>query len=408
MVNDLRTGAARPDGPLRAAVELLEDLAAVSSATGDAAGLGRAAAIYGAALAARGLAVEIQTMAGAGGDEPVLFARGPATGERHLLVLGHLDTVLPARPPRRDGERLWGSGTVDMKGGLAAVAGALDLLRATGREVIPDLLLAALPDEEIVGPLTRRLTAELGGRARGLLVLEPGQRRNGVETVVIGRRGMLHWRLEARGRSAHAGSAYWQGRSALVAAAAFCVGARALARPGPGPTVNAGRLIAGDAGFVDDLAAGSRLLGSSRRINVVPDRALVEGEARFATLVDGEVLRRDLEALAETVAAEHEVALELEVSPLIPPLEPSAASRAWVGTAAGLARRHGFELEAEEDRRGLSFPNFLPDPSAIPILDGLGPAGGGAHTREEWVDLVSLERRVALLADLLANPPPAA
>jgi di/tripeptidase len=37
----------------------------------------------------------------------------------------------------------------------------------------------------------------------------------------------------------------------------------------------------------------------------------------------------------------------------------------------------------------------------MPILDGLGPIGGGMHTREEWVSLVSLERRTRLLADLL-------
>ena len=53
-------------------------------------------------------------------------------------------------------------------------------------------------------------------------------------------------------------------------------------------------------------------------------------------------------------------------------------------------------------RGGISFPNFLLDPGRIPVLDGLGPVGGGMHTREEFVDLRSLRRRIVLLADLLA------
>ena len=57
----------------------------------------------------------------------------------------------------------------------------------------------------------------------------------------------------------------------------------------------------------------------------------------------------------------------------------------------------------EEDRGGISFPNYLADTSTVPVVDGLGPVGDGMHTREEWLDLASLERRTVLLADLLAT-----
>jgi hypothetical protein len=56
----------------------------------------------------------------------------------------------------------------------------------------------------------------------------------------------------------------------------------------------------------------------------------------------------------------------------------------------------------ERERGGISFPNFLPDTSRMPVLDGLGPVGDGMHTREELVSLPSLARRIVLLADLLA------
>jgi acetylornithine deacetylase/succinyl-diaminopimelate desuccinylase-like protein len=61
----------------------------------------------------------------------------------------------------------------------------------------------------------------------------------------------------------------------------------------------------------------------------------------------------------------------------------------------------GLALEVEADRGGISFPNYLADPSAIAVVDGLGPVGDGMHTRDEYLDLRSLDRRVVLLADLL-------
>lgn len=69
--------------------------------------------------------------------------------------------------------------------------------------------------------------------------------------------------------------------------------------------------------------------------------------------------------------------------------------------AAEIAERYGWRLEAEEERGGISFPNFLPAPGVIPVLDGLGPVGDGMHTREEYVEIESLDRRIVLLAELL-------
>ena len=66
-----------------------------------------------------------------------------------------------------------------------------------------------------------------------------------------------------------------------------------------------------------------------------------------------------------------------------------------------LAAERGWRLEVEDDRGGISFPNYIADPSKVAIVDGLGPVGDGMHTREEYLDLRSLERRIVLLADLL-------
>ena len=444
-----------PPDLFAATVALLEELTAISSASGDTVGLGRMAARLAAVLAARGLDVEVRpglgadgglTAAGAAGGNalPVVLARGPAAaaGRGHLLLIGHLDTVLPAAAPRRDGERLVATGAIDMKGGLATLAGALDLLAHRGVAPPADLLVVAVPDEEVGGELSRAAVERWGAGARALWVLEPGEPGGtpGAETLVGGRRGLFDWRLEARGKSAHSGLHLADGRSALLAAARWCLAAAAAttataaadpaaaprATPAPDaadaaagagirgrpainagrlavgrPAVNVGRLVAGDSSFVGHLAAAHTWLGTERQLNVVPDRAIAEGEARFSTAASGEEIARRLAGLAASIGAETGTALAFEHGRMIPPVDPRGPQRAWCARAVALAAARGWHLEVEEERGGISFPNFLPDPGRLPVLDGLGPIGGGMHTRDEYVSLASLSRRIVLLADLL-------
>jgi acetylornithine deacetylase/succinyl-diaminopimelate desuccinylase-like protein len=453
-----------PPDLLASTVTLLEELTAISSPSGDAAGLGQMAARLAAELAARGLTAEVRQGMGGGGEAaraelPVVIARGPAAlrsaGPGHLLVLGHFDTVLPAAPPRRSGERLFATGAVDMKGGLAALAGALDLLARRGTAPPGDLLVVAVPDEEVGGELSRAAVTRWGAAARALWVLEPGEPGSapGAETLVGGRRGIFGWRLEVRGRAAHSGLHLADGRSALLAAARWCLAATggdrvtlsaaddaassALAQTAASPaaatssdaggrahsggtarerdsstpmaahagrtTVNVGRLVAGDTSFVTGLATAHAWLGTERQLNVVPDLAIVEGEARFATAGAGEEIARRLARLAAEVAAATGTSLGFTPGALIPPVDPRGPQRAWCERAVALAAARGWRLEIEEERGGISFPNFLPDPGRLPVLDGLGPIGGGMHTRDEHVDLISLARRIVLLADLLQH-----
>lgn len=396
-------------GPIfRDTLELLRELTATSSPSGDPEGLHRAAGRLASALRDRGLAAEIHEEISPemeGARLPVLHAQGPEnpeTSRGHLLLIGHLDTVLPAAEPWIEGDRLFATGAIDMKGGLAAFAGALDLLRHRGVAPPPDLLLVVVPDEEVGGTLSNAAVRRWGESARALWVLEPGEpAQDGAETIVAGRRGMFQWRLEARGQAAHSGLHYWEGRSALTAAARWAVKAEALSRRDGGPTVNVGRLVAGDATFVDDLAASTALLGTERQLNVVPDRAVAEGETRFLRATERDDLARVLEALARDVAVETGTAITFATSQSIPPVDPRGPHCGTCQQAVALAAARGWRLEIEEERGGISFPNFLPDPDRIPILDGLGPVGGGMHTREEFVDLRSLARRIVLLADLL-------
>lgn len=384
-------------------LDLLTRLVSEGSASGDAAGLERMAALLSAELSARGLETAVQRALGEGGVPlPFVEAWSAQRDRPPLLLLGHFDTVLGAATPRREADRLIATGAIDMKGGLAAFCGALDLLRSRGLSP-PDLRLVVVPDEEVSGIVSTWAVETFGREARALWVLEPGEPiGNGAETLVAGRRGMFHWRLRAEGRAAHAGLAFWDGRSAVAAAAEWCARAAGLAQRKGGPIVNLSRILGGGRAFVEQLAEQAGIFGSLRELNVVPDRADVEGEARFLSRAEGEEIAAGLARAAAEIAAAREVRIEWQRDRGISPVAPGPAGRPWLERAVELARHRGWRLEVETDRGGISFPNFLPDPDRLPVLDGLGPVGGGMHTREEFVDLRSFARRVVLLADLLA------
>ncbi len=384
--------------------QLLLELCALSSPSGDADGVGAMAARLHTELGRRGLACEIERLRGSDGElHPVLLARGPGGADRHLLLVGHMDTVLPAIPPRLNGDRLEATGALDMKGGLAMLLGALDLMAARGDRVPDGLVLVAVPDGEASGLISEQVVRRWSEGARAVLVLEPGEARGDRETLVAGRRGLTEWQLQVVGRASHSGLAYWAGRSALAAAADWCLRAQRMSVPGPGRTVNVGRLVAGTADFVDRLGESHELLGSSGQRNVIADRAVADGELRYLSSAEGIAAMGELADLARRVAAEHEVEATLTTGATVPPVDPHGPGEALVRRAVELAAARGFRLEVETDRGGVSFPNYLADPAGVAVVDGLGPVGNGMHTRDEWLDLRSLDRRIVLLADLLAT-----
>lgn len=307
----------------------------------------------------------------------VAVTLGDPAGSRPVLLLGHYDTVWPRGTTARNpvttaGGRLSGPGAFDMKAGIVQALAALGRLHAEA--ALPPVTLLCTCDEEAGSPSSRELIADHARRASAVLVLEPSL-DGALKTA---RKGVARYRVEVRGRSAHAGLDPGAGVDAIAEACTFALAAHALARPAEGTTVSVGT-IAGGTGW-----------------NVIPAGAVLEVDARAVTAAEAARVDRALHAIPPTDAR-----AGLAVSRLAawPPMERSPAGAALFSVARECAAGLGIDLE-ERAAGGASDGNLCAAVGAA-VLDGLGAVGGGAHADDEWVDTAAMPVRAALLAELI-------
>ena len=349
------------------------------SPTHDAAAVNRMMGVAARDLAIAGATVE--TIPGRMGFGDCLRAKFPHSraGEPGILVMGHLDTVHPvgtlaALPWRIEGERCYGPGICDMKGGNVIALAAISALRDAGIETPLPVTVLFTSDEEVGSPSTRDLIEAEAKRHRFVLVPEPGRADNGVAT---GRYAIARFNLRATGRPSHAGARLGEGRSAIRAMAQKIVAIEAMTTPDC--TFSVGVVQGGQwVNCVSTTCTGEALSMAKRQ----PD--LDRGVVRMLAL-SGE---------------EGGVRFEVTRGVTRSVWEPDAAVMALYDTARGLAKEAGDDLP-HESAGGGSDGNFT-GALGIPTLDGLGVLGGGIHTLEEHVTIASLPKRARLFAALLA------
>jgi glutamate carboxypeptidase len=291
-----------------------------------------------------------------------------------LLLLGHLDTVWPrgtlARLPfRLDDGRAYGPGTHDMKGGLVVLLEALR--RAETRHALRIVVNA---DEEIGSPGSRTLLEKAASGALAAFVVEaPGQRGQ----LKTARKGIGRFTLTVRGRAAHAATPA-EGVSAIEELAHQLLHLQSLAADGI--TVNVG------------------VVSGGTRENVVAAGAEALFDVRVPTLADRDRIDAALHELRPVLEGAE---LELTGGWTRPPLERSPGAARLFAAAHEHGRELGLELE-EASAPGGSDGNLVGH--LVPVLDGLGAEGGGAHADDEHVLVDSLEVRAELLARILRTP----
>jgi len=300
--------------------------------------------------------------------------------EPGILVLAHLDTVHPVgslrdMPARRDGDRFFGPGAYDMKGGAYLAVYALGVVMQHGRRLPLPVTFLFVPDEEIGSPTTRPLIEAEARRNRYVLVPEPAQDRG---NLITGRWAFQRFKVEVRGMPAHAGANQADGVSAIREIAAQIPAVEAISDSTRNITVSVGVVHGGT--FV----------------NVVPDQCSAEVLAVSTTDADFEEVRRRMEDLRPLG---HGVELEVRRGAVRPLFVPTPEGLALYERARALANVIGFD-PGQGTVGGGSDGNFT-GALGIPTLDGVGVCGDAFHTRQEHLLVSSLVPRARLIAELL-------
>ena len=364
----------------KAAVAAISEWVRVESPTSDAAGVDRMMALVAAEAEAAGIAVErVPGRDGMGGN--LVLRAGPRRDDGGVLVLSHLDTVHPVGtlasdlPIRVEGDRLYGPGVFDMKGGAWLAFQAFKDVAASGEARLP-LTFLFTPDEEIGSPTSRDLIEDLARRSAYALVTEPARDHGGVVTA---RKGVGRFVVSVEGRPSHAGAKHENGRSAIREAALQIGAIEGLTDYERGITTNVGVVSGGTAD------------------NVVPQHCRFTVDLRVVTAEDGAEYAARLLAL-RPIGPDMRVAVEGGMNR--PPYERSPQSGALYETARAVAEGLGFGLPEAARTGGGSDGNFTAA-LGVPTLDGLGIAGDGAHTLTEHALISSIAPRRALMAGLL-------
>jgi glutamate carboxypeptidase len=354
-------------------------------------GVNRVADLMQDRLAGSGWSVDRRPHSGEGSAEPlgdvvVATLQGGRPEGRRILLVGHMDTVFPAgtpeeRPFALDGDRAFGPGTSDMKGGLLAGYYAVRALQDEGFDDFGSITYVCNPDEEIGSPFSGPIILDRARSMSACFVLECG-RENG--NIVSARKGVADISVVVNGRAAHAGVEPEKGRSATLQAAHTTLDLHALNGRWPGVTVNVGVIRGGI------------------RPNVVAERCELEVDLRAETQASFDEALAEIERAARATVVP-DLTIQVRKMSGFPPMEKSEASAGLIRRVKELASELGFEV-GDQSTGGASDANPVAA-LGIPTLDGLGPVGGGAHSRDEWLDLSSVVPRVTMLAGLIASAP---
>jgi acetylornithine deacetylase len=331
------------------------------------------------------LGTQLTTIEAAAGRPSVVGRLSGRGGGPSLLLYGHLDTVGVEEMPNpfgavvRDG-RMYGRGTYDMKGGVAACLGAVKAIRDAGLTLAGDLFVTGVADEEVA---STGMTAVLDQvRPDAAVVTEATHLR-----VCRSHKGFCWVAVETHGRAAH-GSRFEEGIDANLKMGRVLAQLEQLEgtlRLGPRhPLLGPRSMHAGV------LRGGTGPSTYAARCRVEIERRTLPGETEVSVVAD-------IQAVVDALATADRT-FRASVEPMLfrPSFDGAPDSRiaATVIAASGRTLRHPPEIIGE--------PYWM-DAALLAAHDVdtvvIGPVGAGAHAAEEWVDLESVGQLAEILAD---------
>ena len=359
--------------------ELLRQMVGINSWTLNPAGVNQVAQFTAQQFAPLGFTAEFVPSTNPKFSPHLVLTR-PGKAAHGLAFISHLDTVFPPEEEARnnfrwsvEGDRIYGPGTHDIKGGTAMMWLVLEALRTHAPRVFEETTWTLLlnSSEEMYSPdFGDVCRSRFDSGTRAALVFESEGRLGEEHLMVVARKGRATWRVTVTGRGAHAGGKHSHGANAVVQLAHLLPRIEALTDYRRDLTFNVGTVAGGTV------------------LNRVPHEAVAEGEFRAFTTEAYQHGKAALLALAgagevKSLVDGYRCQIKVEILTESPPWPRNAATDRIYEVFEEAGREIGYPVNLQE-RGGLSDGNLIW--GDVPTLDGLGPWGDNDHCSERSAD----------------------
>ncbi|MBB4369856.1 glutamate carboxypeptidase [Bradyrhizobium sp. cir1] len=381
----LKAAAEQEKAPL---IDTLREMVMIESGSSDVEGLKKMADFTEGRLKALGAATERRkTTAGAGADMVIATFKG--TGTRKLMLIAHMDTVyqrgiLASEPYRVDGNRIYGPGIADDKGGIAVVLHALKILKDAGWTDYATLTVSFNPDEEVGSIGSGEIIAELADQHDVVLSCEPTAASPPAknDSLLLGASGTATGIMKVKGRAAHAGAAPDRGRNALIELSHQLLQTQDVAKSIPGTQLN---WTTAKAGTVRNQIPEDAEAGADIRLTI-PD-----GIARLQAAID--------EKLKTKLVPDTETSVKIVAGR--PPFVASDRGRALAEVGQAIYAEIDRKLDIVEMTGGATDAGYANRSGKAVVVESFGLAGFGYHARDEFIDTNSIVPRLYLMSRML-------
>ena len=375
-------------------IVLMEKVINLQSPTENIAGVKQVGMVFKSQLESLGMTARWIDMPAEMKRAGHLLAQTKGTKGKRVLLLGHIDTVLSGEKFKREGNRAFGTGTVDMKAGDIVLLYALKALDAAGLLKDTRIIVMLTGDEENAGQPLEISRGDMVAAAKNadLALSFEGAVGN---RATVGRRGSSNWALEVTGQTGHSAGIFRNdaGAGAIFEAARILDQFYEALHKEKYLTFNPSVIVGGTQAALngtDGIANG--------KTNVIPAKVLVTGDLRFISEQQKEAARAKMRDIVAHSLPRTSGKITFEDR--YPAMTPNEGNYQLlkqldqVSQDLGAGKMEALD-PAERGAGDIAFVSHL-----IPGLDGIGASGGGAHAPGEFVELDSLPlltKRAALL-----------
>ena len=366
----------------KAYLATVEQLVDIDTGTGQAPGLKTVSEMLVKRLEALGATVQTTPASPSTGDNIVGTIKG--TGNKSFLLMIHYDTVFgpgtaAKRPFKVEGEKAYGPGVADAKGGVAMVLHSLKLLQDQKFKDYGTITVLFNPDEEMGSAGSKKIIAELARQHDYVFSYEPPD----TDAVTVATNGINGVFVDVKGKSSHAGSAPEAGRNAAMELSHQLIQLKDLGDKAKGTTVN------------------WTMINAGTKRNIIPDSAVAEGDMRYSDLSESDRVLADGQRIVQSKLIDGtQVTFRMDKGR--PPLAKNPATEDLAKTAQTLYGKIGRKVEPIAMRFGTDAGYaYVPDSQKPAVLETMGVVGAGLHSEDEYMELSSIAPRLYLTTAMI-------